>query len=553
MTVTDERLSIDDPDAIVIGAGAGGGTAARVLTDRGLRVVVMEKGEATTAEDFLPYDEHFFHTRKALIPHVDDDPNMYVGADGQARPVERWWITNMVGGATMIWDANVPRYTDEDMAVLKYLPEVPDGADMVDWPWSYDEFQPWFERAEQEWGVSGRANQVPSQEPTRPGYDYPMPPLRPHASNGFLTDAFGRAGMRPYLGPRAINSRTAGGRPACPFCGFNQFYGCAVNSRASAANTVLPRALATGRCDLRTGHNVTRVVHEGGRVTGVMYRTEPGGEERFLGADRVIVSVQAIESARLFLLSEVPDPNDMVGHYLVYHTHGNAELTFPGQPVWDMGDAYQPRTAIGSLQLRDLYVIDDPDTHLTKGGKFSIYDPLTCIPPIRLVKGAALGPDDTDVWGDDLRTYLEELRGQGGVYFSFTGEAMSVHDNRVELDPEVTDPWGLPVARTHYRHHQYDVDLCRYALDRVCEAMGDAGGELRKYEPQPEENAGYGHVQGTLRAGTDPGASVLDAECQSHTVAGLYVLDCAWMPTSGASNPTMTLLANAYRVCERMP
>jgi choline dehydrogenase-like flavoprotein len=294
-------------------------------------------------------------------------------------------------------------------------------------------------------------------------------------------------------------------------------------------------------------------VHVGGRVRGVTYRTEPGGEERFLGADRVVVSIQAIESSRLFLVSEVPDPNGLVGRYLVYHVHGNAELTFPDQPVWDFGEAYQPRTAVGSLQLRDLYVIDDPSTHLSKGGKFSIYDPLTCVPPIRLAKGAALGPDRDRVWGDDLRTYLDEVRTQGGVNFSFTGEAMSLHDNRVELDPTRTDPWGQPVARIHYRHHQYDVDLCRYALDRVCEVMVDAGGELRRYEPQGVDNPGYGHVQGTLRAGTDPGASVLDAGCQSHTVRGLHVLDTAWMPTSGASNPTMTLLANAYRVCEAMP
>jgi choline dehydrogenase-like flavoprotein len=129
---------------------------------------------------------------------------------------------------------------------------------------------------------------------------------------------------------------------------------------------------------------------------------------------------------------------------------------------------------------------------------------------------------------------------------------MSLYDNRVELDLDFKDPWGLPAARTYYRHHQYDLDLCRYALDRVCDIVVNAGGELRRYEPQTEGNPGYGHVQGTLRAGSDPGAAVLDANCQSHTVAGLYVLDNAWMPTSGASNPTMTLLANAYRVCEGM-
>jgi choline dehydrogenase-like flavoprotein len=541
-------VTIDNPDAIIVGSGAGGGTAARVLTKRGWNVVVMEKGPHRTAEDFLPFDELHFHTHKALIPHVTDDPNIYMaGPDqDQRRPVERWWTINMVGGSTMVWDANMPRYTEEDFTVLSYLKDVPDDADMVDWPWTYEEFQPWFELAEREWGVSGRAGQSPAQEPTRNGYEYPMPPLRSHSSTEFMMEAFGKAGMQPYLGPRAINSQTYDGRPACSFCGYNQFFGCAVNSRASAANTVIPRALATGRCDLRTHHCVTRLVHEDGRIRGVMYKTEPDGEEKFLGAPKVFVSIQTIESARLFLLSEIPDPNKLVGHYLTYHPHGNAELTFKDQPVWDLGPEYQPRTALGSLQLRDMYVINDPKTYLSKGGKFSIYDPYTWATPIRLLKGSGL-------WGEKLRQYIEELRSQGGVYFSFTGDAMSVYDNRVEVDEEVKDPWGVPVARVFYRHHQYDVDLCKYALDRVCEIMADAGGELRKYEGQPVENPGYGHVQGSLRAGTDPDASVLNENCESHAVKGLYVLDCSWMPTAGASNPTMTLLANAYRVSELVP
>ncbi|HET6211142.1 MAG TPA: GMC family oxidoreductase [Jatrophihabitans sp.] len=541
--------SSTEPDAIIVGSGAGGGTAARVLTERGMQVVVLEKGQPVPAEDYLPYDELYFHARKALIPHPDDDPNVYVAPDGHLEHSERWWVANAVGGSTTIWDAFTTRYTAPDMQVRSYLRDIPDDVSAVDWPWTYEQFQPWFERAEHEWGVSGKTGQCSAQEQTRPGYEYPMPPLKPHSSNQFLTEVFGRAGMTPYLGPRAINSRTAGGRPSCSYCGFNQYYGCATNSRASATNTVLPKALATGRCDLRTGHCVTRVVHERGRVRGVLYRTEPGGPDHFLAAPRVIVSIQPIESARLFLLSEIPDPNAMIGHYLVYHTKGEVELTLPGQPVWDLGEHYQPRLAVGSLQIRDLYVINDRSTYLSKGGKFSVYDPLTCVPPIRLLKDASMGPDQPPAWGADLADYLHELRSQGGVLFSFTGEAMSRYDNRVELDPELRDPWGLPAARTYYQHHSYDLDLCRYALDRVADIVTGAGGEVRRYQSQRADNPGYGHVQGTLRAGLDPGESVLDADCQSHTVRGLYVLDNAWMPTSGASNPTITLIANAFRVC----
>ena len=551
--------TFDHPDAIIVGSGAGGGTAARALTERGLRVVVLERGPRKGPEDFLPYDELSVYGHRSLLPKVADDPMVYIDpVTGNPQKVERWWVTNMVGGATMIWEANVPRYTEEDFAVTKYLdlasfPD-PGGVSMVDWPWTYQEFHPYFERAEWEWGVSGRARQCAQQEPVRDGYEYPMPPIRAHSSAPFLIEAFGKAGMTPYYSARAINSQTHGGRPACPFCGYCQGYGCAVNDRASSTNTVLARALDTGLCDVRPGHYVTRLHHEKGAIKGVFYKTEPNGIERFLGAPKVFVSVQAIESARLFLLSEIPDPNKLIGRYLTYHTKGSAELTFKGKPPWDEGAdrRYQPKTALGSLQLRDLYLIDDKNTFLRKGGKFSIYDPYTVLPPIRMVKEAA-GHDGKPLWGRSLTDRLGALRSSAGVSFSFTGETISHHDNRVELDPDVRDPWGVPVSRTYYKHHAYDLALSRYALERVAQIMVDAGAELDSLRPQELANKGYGHVHGTLRAGKDPGSSVLDADCQSHTVKGLYVLDAAFMPTAGASNPTLTQIANAYRVCEKVP
>ncbi len=542
-------------DAIIVGSGAGGGTAARVLTQYRKRVLVLEKGVYKRSDEFLPYDELHFSEHKALIP-AKDDPMMYVDSSGQAKPVERWWIANMVGGSTMIWEANLPRYTDEDFALLKYMKEPPAGTSQVNWPWTYEEFHPWFEMAEWEWGVSGQVapdGVAHKQEPTRLGYQYPMPPLRPHASTPFLQWAFGRAGMKPYPSPRGINTRTYDGRPSCPFCGYCQGYGCAVNDRCSSTNTVLAKALHTGLCDLRTNHCVTQIVHEKGKIVGVAFKTDPKGQEQVVRAPLVFVSIQAIESARLFLLSDIPNPNDLIGRYLTYHAKGGAELTFKGHPVWDEGPQrlFQPRTSLGSLQLRDLYTIKDSRYPiLSKGGKFSIYDPFTISPIIKCISRTGMGEQKPkDLWGKDLVDRLVEMRNQGGVMFSFTGETMSTYDNRVELDPNVRDPWGMPVARVFYKHHDYDLVLSKYALDRVCQIMTDAGGEVRKLDPQKVENEGYGHNHGSLRAGRDPGASVLDVNCQSHTVKGLYVLDCAFMPTAGASNPTLTQIANAYRVC----
>lgn len=564
--------TIDKPDAIIVGSGAGGSTAARALTQRGFRVLVLERGGPSNAEDFIPLDELHFLDHKAMVPSRRDDPMLYIDTSKpDAAPVssERWWITNMVGGSTNQWEANLPRYTQEDFSVTQYLRDIPGDVSMIDWPWTYQQFQPYFERAEWDWGVSGQARQSPAQEPMRAGYDYPMPPIREHGSSAFLRFIFNKAGMFPYRSPRGINSRTNDSRPGCPFCGFCQGFGCASNCRSGAADTVLRKALSSGLCELRTGHNVLRLLHEpapgserGHRVTGVEYVTEPGGAPRTLTAPIVIVSIQAIESARLYLLSGLPNPNGLAGRYLTYHTKGDLEFTFPNQPVWGSMDPtypYQPSTSLGSLQLRDLYVINDSNSPLSKGGKFSIYDPITINPPLKALYRTGMPEKGSRLWGRHLQERLIELRENGGVSFSFTGETMSKYDNRVELAdglggrPLKTDPYGQPVALTYYQHHPYDLALSAYALDRVANIVGNAGGELRVNRPQTLANPGYGHNHGSLRAGTDRGASVLDANCQAHEVEGLYVIDAAFMPTAGASNPSLTMIANAYRVCDHIP
>lgn len=565
---------IDNPDAIIVGSGAGGSTAARALTQRGFKVVILERGGPSNAEDFIPLDELHFLDHKALIPSKRDDPMLYIdtskGSGAKPRESERWWITYMVGGSTNQWEANLPRYTDEDFAVTRYLPNIPNDASMVDWPWTYQQFQPYFERAEWDWGVSGEAGQSPAQEPMRPGYDYPMPPIREHGSSPFLRFIFNKAGMYPYRSPRGINSRTNDGRPGCPFCGYCQGFGCASNCRSGAADTVLRKAIASGLCQLRTGHNVMRLLYEkaahsgrGHRATGVEYVTEPGGKPKTLKASIVIVSIQAIESARLLLLSDIPNENGLVGRYLTYHTKGDLEFTFPNQPFWGSMDPtypYQPSTSLGSLQLGDLYVVKDPKSPVAKGGKFSIYDPITINPPLKALYRTGMAELKSGrLWGKYLQDRLVELRENGGVSFSFTGETMSMHDNRVEIAdgkngrPDRRDPYGQPVALTYYKHHDYDLALSKYALDRVAQIIGNAGGVLRVNKPQTPSNPGYGHNHGTLRAGRDRAASVLDENCQAHQVEGLYVVDAAFMPTAGASNPSLTMIANAYRVCDQIP
>ena len=173
-------MSTNKFDAIIVGSGAGGGTAAKILTDLGWNVLVLEKGQPTKTEDFMPFDELHYREHKTLIPKITDDPMIYAGVNGNTpTPSERWWEATMVGGSTMVWDANFPRYTTPDFDVLPYLKDVPNAEHMV--KWRRQDFIPYFERAERN-GVSGDA--AKSHEELRPTW-YPMPPLKPHMSTAF--------------------------------------------------------------------------------------------------------------------------------------------------------------------------------------------------------------------------------------------------------------------------------------------------------------------------------------------------------------------------------
>ncbi len=535
------------PDVLIIGAGVGGGSAAWALVQRGFRVLIFEKGHQPDNSDYLLYDELHFSEHKSLTPPINSDANVY-HTNGQTRMVQRWWVNNAVGGSSNIWESNLIRYSGPDFTPASTLNDDYLAQDMPDWPWSYDDFQPYYEQAEWDWGVSGQINQSPSQETFRDNYDYPMPPITQHPGDETLKSIFNNAGYYPYQGPKGINSQYRDERPECPFCGFCQGFGCAVNDRASARNTVIEKAKATGLCEVKTGHYATRIHHQDGKVQGAYYRTTPESEEYYQPANKVIVATQADQSARLFLLSDIPDPHQLIGHYLTYHTKGGLEVVFPDLPPWSRNgenDSQNP-VGLGTLQIRDLYNISDPSSSLSIGGKFSVYDPYTIGTPISLV-------NRTGLWGKELIEHLQGLRQVPGAGFSFTGIALSQYDNRVELDPNVTDPWGIPVVRSYYQHHEYDQQLSRYALDTIAHILEQGGGKIIKKRPQGPNNSGYGHMHGTLRAGHTPETSVLDTNCQSHAVQGLYALDASWMPTSGASNPSLTIIANAYRVCATMP
>lgn len=517
-------------DVLIVGSGAGGGSMALRLAQAGLSVLVLEKGPRFSRE-------HYRHSEGGLlpgqfVPPVDLEPHTVVTRKTTS-PIHTnlGWIATCVGGGTVHMGAYFYRFHPDDFRMRSRFG---DYLELADWPYGYDELEPYYAEAERELGVSGEADDNPFVGPRSTGY--PMPPLRAHAFAEQVECACREHGLEPMVTPRAINSQEYGDRPACEYCAVCASWGCPVGARGTSQEALLPRAEATGRCEVRPLSMVTRVLTSGdGRATGCVYLDAQGVEHR-ASARVVCVSASAIESARLLLMSTSslhPDGlgnrHGLVGRHLQFHavSMGQARFDLEQHPL-----LRDPHPFLGR-SVMDHYFLPPGVSDLDKGGvlRFALAPQ---------VNHPALGPTPGLQPSDDSRL----------LYFEAFHDFLPNVDTRVSLDPEVKDRWGLPVARIHLdrpAHHGLAGQfLCQQAfaiyhhLGAVEMAATDIGGTSSYL------------VHGTCRAGDDPETSVLDAFCRVHDIANLYVVDGSFMPTSGGAAPTLTLVANSLRTADHL-
>jgi choline dehydrogenase-like flavoprotein len=535
-------------DVIIVGAGAGGGVAAGVLAEAGKRVLLLERGRALAFED-IPRDHlrnhRFERYGNNTGPDIEGNPRVIAGMDGQARiarPHEDGYQNNAmtVGGGTRVYGAQAWRFLPEDFRMASVY-GVPDGSTLADWPIRYEDLAPYYERAEWEIGVSGDSAASERIWPRRMAY--PMEPLPLNRKGGVLRAAADHLGWDTLGVPLLINSVPYNGRAACIRCQHCVGFACPTDAKNGSQNTMLRRALATGRCNLMTEVIVERIDTDGsGRVVGVTF-FDRDGQRRSETAEIVVCAAGAIETARLLLNSTGPqhphglgNQHDQVGRNLQGHYYPGAVGLLSEQ----MYDSLGPGVSTATVQF------NHGNPGVIGGGMLA--DEFIVLPIIFWARDL---PPDLPRWGMANKRFMRENYTR---VMRITGPVQEIPnpDARVTVDSAVHDRWGIPVARLSGTTHPETVRTALFMQERATEWLRTSGTTDVWGKPPRLQLSGGQHQAGTCRMGEDARVSVVDPLCRVHGHDNLYIADGSVHVTNGGFNPVLTIMALAFRTAEQI-
>jgi choline dehydrogenase-like flavoprotein len=540
-------MSLKRVNAVVIGAGAGGGIVAKELAVAGLSVALLERGKWYTAFDCRKDDLRNQRTSalgNAFGPEDAGNPRVVVDDKGLSRVVKPsgpGYHNNAacVGGGTFSYGAMAWRYMEKDFRMRSTYGAVA-GSTLEDWPISYNDLEPYYEKAEWEIGVSGDDSGNPFKAPRRK--PLPMPPLPPNREYEILKPAALQLGLHPFDIPMLRNTVPYNGRGACMRCRWCVGFACEVDAKCGTHNTVIPAAIATRNCDLRTECMVKEILTDNrGRATGVTY-FDAEGKLREQPADLVVVSGSAIETARLLLNSRsrlfpqgLGNRYDWVGRNLQGHTYCGCFGLLEDEVYDDLGPGAQ-------IAISD-YNHGNPGL---AGGAMLANEFIRL--PYQFV---GMLPPWIPRWGREHKEFMRSayrhvIAVQGPV------QEMPVFDSRVQVDPTVKDAWGIPVARLSGDKHPHSLEIARYIAGKAEQWLKEAGA-VQTWKKIPGRGLSAGqHQAGTCRMGNDPKTSVVNDYGRIHDVDNVFVADGSVHVTNGGFNPVLTIMATAYRASEHI-
>ncbi len=550
-------------DVCIIGSGAGGGTAAKVLTEGGLSVVMLEAGPRLDPDkDFkehvwpyqLPHRGVGVGGRQRGIGNEFMAPNGFWEIEGEPYTTApsssfRWFRSRIEGGRTNHWGRIALRFGPAD-----FRAHSTDGMG-DDWPISYEEVAPYYDKVERYIGVFGSRENVPNS----PDGVF-MPPPKPRCTETMIKKACDQLHITCVPSRLAILTQALNGRDACHYCA-QCGRGCRSASNFSSSQVMIPPATATGRLTM-IANAMARAIVLGadGRAEAVSYIDKTTQSEQRVYAKAVVVAASACESARLLLNSRsasfpagLANSSGTVGRYLMDSVGSDLAGYFPQlekMPAHNHDGVggmhlYMPWWRFGQKNefLRGY--------HIEFGGGRDM-------PGVGNFEGVC---QEHEGYGVSLK---QKCRSMYGTYIGFSGRGEMIPNEKsfCELDPEVKDKWGIPVLRFHWQWGENELKMAEDMQQTFRSIIETAGGTViggtRRHPLAPGEAAtpriSTGgeiiHEIGTVRMGNDPKTSALNGNCQAHEVKNLFVADAAPFVTNPDKNPTLTIMALAWRTSD---
>jgi choline dehydrogenase-like flavoprotein len=550
-------------DVVVIGSGAGGGTMVQVLTKMGISVALLEAGPLLNPGK--DYKEHKWPSdyphRGALEGGIYSEskhapfsffsaPNGYWSIEGEPYTVApgsefRWFRSRILGGRTNHYGRISLRFADYD-----FKPYTRDSVG-TDWPISYEDIAPYYDKAEAFIGVTGTKENIRSA----PDGVF-QPPPAPRVHEILVKKAGDKLGIPVIPSRMAIITKNTNGRAACHYCG-QCGRGCVTASNYSSSQVQIMPALKSGKLKIFPNAMARELITDGpGKVKAVSYIDKTTRTEKQIRCRVVVLAASACESSRLLLNSRgagytngLANSSGVVGKYLTDSTGYGLSGYVPALEGMQRHD----NDGFGGMHVYIPWWLWEKQNqigfprgyHVEIGGGYGM-------PVAGSFHGAC---SQHEGYGKSLKGYIRQRYGTV-VGLSGRGEMIPNKDTFCDIDPNVVDRWGIPVLRFHFKWSDAEINQVRHmhrTFTDIIEAMGGTVLGLRNPE---RESAGISvggtiiHELGTIRMGNDPSQSALNKYCQAHDVKNLFVADAAPFVSNPDKNPTLTICALAWRTAE---
>ena len=524
-------------DVVIIGSGASGGMAAWNLTQQGVNVLLLDAGGRFDRSKFwthvLPYEARERRARGEQAPqfYLSKTEQPVLTPPDQPFDLIRVWG---VGGKTNVWGRVSLRYSDVDF-------KVNDGYG-IPWPIEYKDIQPYYDKVDQLIGVNGGDEDLD----VLPGSKFHMPPPRPRCGEMILKKSAASIGIQIVSGRRAVMTRNHNGWPACHYCG-RCGAGCDTGSFFNSADHLLPVAAKTGKLEIRTNAVVARILTDKeGKASGVQYFDRQTKAETQVRARVVVLGASAIDSTRILLNSKsaiypngIGNTSGVIGKYLCEQFRFHARAFLPQL----FGQASSNDDGIGGEHI---YM-----PRFNHRGAKRDY-----------ARGFGM-----QFWGSGCQAGASWAKGLPGLGTSLKadvrkrypswiemhpyGEVPPRAENRVEVDENHRDKYGVPLPKLIMKYGDNEQKMMQEMYDTTEQILRAAKAEIVQFNRGDCDIPGTAiHEHGTCRMGADPKTSALNSFNQMHAVKNLFVVDGSSFPSATEKNPTLTILAIAWRATD---